>query len=56
MNYYQVPITAGANKVNGLASCTSTGNAAAPTGVVEVFKVLVVPGAAAILAGLHAFA
>ncbi|KAK5175207.1 uncharacterized protein LTR77_000344 [Saxophila tyrrhenica] len=55
VNYFQVPITAGASK---LAACTgsdasSSGNAApAATGAAEVWKVLVVPGAAALLGAL----
>ena len=48
-NHYQVPITAGANKLPSSASCTNSPNAAAPTGLTDVYKVLVVP--AAILAG-----
>jgi hypothetical protein len=53
----QVPITAGADKLSGLASCTSTGNAAAAaTGAVDIYKVLIVPGAAALLAGANALA
>ncbi|KAK3721782.1 hypothetical protein LTR37_002947 [Vermiconidia calcicola] len=58
VHYFQVPITAGANKLPGSASCTSTastGAAAAATGIVDVYKVLVVP-AAALLAGAGAFA
>ncbi|KAK3713753.1 hypothetical protein LTR37_008239 [Vermiconidia calcicola] len=55
VHYFQVPITAGPNKLPGSASCTSTGAAAAATGTVDVYKVLVVP-AAALLAGAGAFA
>ena len=47
--FYQVPITAGVQALSTTTSCT--GNAAAPTGVADVYKVLIVPGAAALLAG-----
>ena len=53
VHFFQVPITAGADRLSGLASCTSTGNAAAPTGMTDVYKVLVAP-AAALLAGAAA--
>ena len=58
--FYRVPITAGASKLNGLGQCTATANApsagsaasstnaAVATGV-QRYKVLVVPGAAALL-------
>lgn len=49
--FKQIPITAGASKLSNLARCTTTENAAAATGVSEVFKVLIVPGAAAVFAG-----
>ena len=50
--YAQVPITAGASKISGLGQCTATaGSGAAPTGISEVYKVVVVPAAAALLAG-----
>ena len=48
VNTFQVPITAGADKLRGLAKCTATGNAAAPTAVKDVYKVLV---PAALMAG-----
>ena len=51
VHFFQVPITAGANKLKGLASCTNSGNAAAATAITDVYKVLVVPGAAALMAG-----
>lgn len=51
----QVPITAGAGKLPAEgATCTANGNAAAPTGMVGLYKVVVVPGAAALLAGAAA--
>ena len=49
--YAQVPITAGASKMANLGTCTETANAAVATGRSEVYKVLIVPGAAALLAG-----
>jgi hypothetical protein len=49
INHYQIPITAGASKLPSTVSCTNSPNAAAPTGITDVYKVLVVP--AAILAG-----
>lgn len=54
--WFQVPITAGAEKLpaEGVnrATCTAPGNQAAPTaGVKEAWKVVIVPGAAALLAG-----
>jgi hypothetical protein len=52
---FQVPVTAGASKLSGLPSCTQTPNAApAVTGAVDIYKVLVAPGAAALLAGAGA--
>lgn len=54
--YQQVPITAGASKLAGATgSCTVSGNAAAATGIREIYKVMVFPGAAALLAGAAAF-
>ena len=48
----QIPITAGASKLSGAGQCTATeDNAAAPTAISEVYKVLVVPVAAALLGG-----
>jgi hypothetical protein len=49
INHFQIPITAGATKLPATAACTAAANAAAPTGLVDVYKILVVP--AAILAG-----
>lgn len=50
--WFQVPITGGAEKLPAAsATCTAGGNAAAGMGVPEVWKVVVVPGAAALLAG-----
>ncbi|KAK5715341.1 hypothetical protein LTR17_016775 [Elasticomyces elasticus] len=50
LHYGQFPITAGAEKLaTATGSCTSSGNAAAPTGVQEVYKVLVAPAAAAVV-------
>ena len=40
-----------ASKLSGLVSCTFTSNAATATAVNEVYKVLIVPDAAALLAG-----
>ena len=54
----QVPITAGAGKLMNLASCTQTStptsssNAAAATAISEVYKLLIVPGAIALLGGV----
>lgn len=57
VHYFDVPITAGASKLSNLAACTKSDNAApAATGAVDIIKVLVVPGAAALLAGYNAFA
>ncbi|KAK3066932.1 hypothetical protein LTR53_016496 [Teratosphaeriaceae sp. CCFEE 6253] len=50
LHYGQFAITAGAEKLVRAGSCTQSGNAAAPTGVLEVYKVLVVPAAAAMVA------
>lgn len=52
INFYQVPITAGASKLPASTSCTNE-NAAAPTGVTDIYKVLVVP-AAVVAAGAFA--
>lgn len=52
LHYYQVPVTAGADKLSGNGQCTATGNAAAPTAMSNVYKVVVVPGAAALMAGM----
>lgn len=51
--YGQVAITAGALKLQNLAACTATssGFASAATGMGQLYKVVVVPGAAALLAG-----
>jgi hypothetical protein len=51
MRYAQVAVTAGAAKLKD-ACTTKSGNAAAPTGVVDVYKVLVVPAAAVMAAVL----
>ena len=57
LNYAQVPITAGANKLAHpkTAACTATSAAAAapafPRQTAQVYKVLIVPGAAALVAG-----
>lgn len=56
LDFHQVPITAGAALLDSTfaaaGTCTTSGNAAAPTGILEVYKVLVVPGAAALLGAL----
>lgn len=53
--WYQVPITAGAEKLPAAgATCTADGNAAMATAAVDLYKVVVVPGAAALLAGAAA--
>lgn len=50
-NYAQIPITAGASNLpSGSATCTSSDSGAAPTGITEIYKV-VVPVGAAIMAG-----
>lgn len=50
--WFQVPITAGAEKLPAEgATCTAEGNAAAPTGMAGLYKVVAVPGAAALFAG-----
>ncbi len=49
LQFAQVPITAGANLL-ATGSCKTSGSAAAPTNVMEVYKVLVVPAAAALVA------
>lgn len=50
-NYAQIPITAGASKLpTGSATCTSSDSGAAPTGITEIYKVMV-PVGAAIMAG-----
>lgn len=57
VHYFDVPITAGASKFSNLAACTQSDNAApAATGAVDVVKVLIVPGAAALFAGFNALA
>ncbi|TKA75438.1 hypothetical protein B0A55_04883 [Friedmanniomyces simplex] len=51
LHYGQFPITAGADKLaSATGSCMASGNAAVPTGVMEVYKVLVAPAAAALMA------
>ncbi|KAK1055191.1 hypothetical protein LTR12_015401 [Friedmanniomyces endolithicus] len=51
LQFAQVPITAGANMLaTATGSCKTSGSAAAPTDVMEVYKVLVVPAAAALVA------
>lgn len=54
--FAQVPITAGTEKLSNLAACTSRSSGAAPaaTGTSRVYKMVVIPGAAAILTGLVA--
>lgn len=53
--WFQVPITGGAEKLPAAtATCTANGNAAAATGLSDLYKVVVVPGAAALLAGAAA--
>ena len=47
-----VAITSGALKLANGASCTSTSSAAAATAVREIYKLMIVPGAAALLGGL----
>ncbi|KAK3117135.1 hypothetical protein LTR53_001792 [Teratosphaeriaceae sp. CCFEE 6253] len=56
VTYGQFPITAGASKLaKATGVCTASGNAAVPTGGVEVWKVLVAPAAAvAVVAGMYA--
>jgi len=50
--YGTFPITAGGSKLaSATGSCTASGNAAVPSGVVEVYKVLVAPVAVAAMAG-----
>ncbi|KXL48836.1 hypothetical protein M433DRAFT_376628 [Acidomyces richmondensis BFW] len=52
IHYGTFPITAGASKLaSATGSCKSSGNAAAPTGMAEVYKVLVAPAAAAAVLG-----
>lgn len=54
-NYAQIPITAGASNLpSGSATCTSSDSGAAPTGITEIYKV-VVPVGAAIMAGAAFF-
>jgi len=51
--WFEVAITGGVQKLrDGLATCTAEADNAAPaaTGIVDLYKVVVVPGAAAILA------
>lgn len=49
--YFQVPITGGADKLRmAPTTCVSADNAAAPTRAARLYKVVVVPGAAALLA------
>ncbi|KAK4555321.1 hypothetical protein LTR86_007618 [Recurvomyces mirabilis] len=51
ISYAQYPMTAGANLLaSGSASCTVSSQAAAPTAALDVYKVLVVPAAAAAVA------
>ncbi len=54
--YGQVAITGGAEKLQNLAACTTTssGSASASTGISQVYKVVIIPGAAALLAGAFA--
>jgi hypothetical protein len=47
-----VAITSGALKLSNTASCTSTSSAAAATAVSEIYKLMIAPGAAALLMGL----
>lgn len=55
LTWWQVPITAGATKLTHPPPCTSSsGSAAAATGFSEVIKIMVIPGAAALLAGAFA--
>lgn len=50
-NYAQIPITAGASNLpSGSATCTSSDSGAAPTGITQVYKVMV-PVGAALMAG-----
>jgi hypothetical protein len=47
-----VAITSGALKLSNEASCTSTSSAAAATAITEIYKLMIVPGAVALLGGL----
>lgn len=49
LGYHQIPVTAGASKLFPSEACKASANVAMPTGVVDVYKVLVVPGAAALV-------
>lgn len=50
--YAPIPITAGADKLPAAsASCTSSDSGAMPTGITEVYKVIVPVGAAVMAAG-----
>lgn len=51
IHFYSVPITASVGKLADLGSCTLSVNGAAATGLGQVYKVIVVHSAAALLAG-----
>ena len=49
LGYKQIPVTAGAARLFPSGACTASANVAAPTAIINFYKVFVIPGAAALV-------